>query len=46
MKKSELYLRLALLVNQRLYDEDIISYNMYSGTLKNIMDGIKMHGSI
>lgn len=46
MKENELYINLAILVNQKLYDDGVISYDAYSKTLDNLMNGYKCNGPL
>lgn len=46
MKKNEICIKLALLVNQELYDDGKVSYELYSKTLNKLIGRLKNYGSI
>lgn len=40
MKRNELYLRIALIVNNKLYSENVISYSVFSSVQDELLGKI------
>lgn len=41
MTKNELYLRIALIVNNNLYNQNVISYSVFSNVQEELLSKIK-----
>lgn len=41
MTKKELYLRIALIVNNNLYNQNVISYSVFSNVQEELLSKIK-----